>query len=169
MRCFPGNISPARMMTRTRNAPPPNPMIKRETSSSSRLCALRTQPVAPAEYNPMLNNKWRLVPMTRVIQAPTAREQRKPTLYRVTTQLMTSELAPTLPCMSGSTTLMESRFEISTAATSPTLSRMAIRRRYDRPDRMLFRNCCSSSSHRSAVGEIFGARKPITFLDGQRV
>ena len=46
---FPGNSSPDRMTTRTRNAPPPNPIIKRETSSCVRLPVLSTQPIAPTE------------------------------------------------------------------------------------------------------------------------
>src|SRR4029077_17348018 len=77
------------------------------------------------------------------------------------TQLISSELAPTLPCMSGRKTLTEMRLETSTAVTIPMLRRAARRRRGDRVDRILLRNASSSSSHSSRFGEMFRARKPM--------
>src|ERR1700751_5363407 len=77
------------------------------------------------------------------------------------TQLISSELAPTLPCMSGRKTLTAIRLETSTAVTMPMLSRAARRRRGDRVDRILLRKASSSSSHSSRFGEMFCARKPM--------
>jgi len=48
--------------------------------------------------------------------------------YPLGAELISSELAPTLPCMSGRNTLMERRLEISMAVTMPTVRSMAMRR-----------------------------------------
>src|ERR1700761_651607 len=66
-------------------------------------------------------------------------------------QLISSEFAATLPCMSGNRTLMAMRFEISIAVTNPTLSSTARRARMSSTERDRAMYWPSSSSHCSSV------------------